>query len=141
MVHGMGAGLAMFVLNLESLSNQRLVYAIDLPGFGRSSRVSFSSDPSDIESEYVECIENWRQNVGLKKMNLLGHSFGGHLTALYSFKYPQNLNTAILAHPWGMTSRNVNADQRRTVPTWVRALAKVLSNFNPLWGLRAAGQE
>jgi len=139
MVHGMGAGLAMFVLNLESLSNQRLVYAIDLPGFGRSSRVSFSSDPSDIESEYVECIENWRQNVGLKKMNLLGHSFGGHLTALYSFKYPQNLNTAILADPWGMTSRNVNADQRRTVPTWVRALAKVLSNFNPLWGLRAAG--
>merc|ERR1712012_833242 len=105
MMHGMGAGLAMFVLNLEPLASNRLVYAIDLPGFGRSSRVKFSSDPDMIESEYVESIENWRKSVGLEKMNLLGHSFGGHLTALYSLKYPENLHSAILADPWGMTER------------------------------------
>jgi len=149
MMHGMGAGLAMFVLNLESLASNRLVYAIDLPGFGRSSRVKFSSDPDMIESEYVESIENWRKSVGLEKMNLLGHSFGGHLTALYSLKYPENLHSAILADPWGMTERPTEPDpkpaevegqpQRRQIPTWVRAIAKVLSHFNPLWGLRAAG--
>jgi hypothetical protein len=32
MVHGMGAGLAMFVLNYDSLASNRLVYAIDLLG-------------------------------------------------------------------------------------------------------------
>ena len=146
LVHGMGAGLAMFVLNLDSLASQgRLVYAIDLPGFGRSSRVRFSPEPEKIEAEYVECLEQWRQRLGLGRIHLLGHSFGGYLTALYSLKYPDSLQTATLADPWGMTPRledtaaQPQGAQRRQVPGWVRALAKVLANFNPLWGLRAAG--
>ena len=146
MVHGMGAGLAMFVLNLGFLSSKRLVYAIDLPGFGRSSRVRFSSNTDEIETEYVECLEKWRKNVGLDKMNLLGHSFGGYLTALYSLKYPDSLNSAILADPWGMTERpedteksGVQQPPRRQIPVWVRTLANLLRHFNPLWGLRAAG--
>ena len=32
MIHGMGAGLAMFALNFDSLAKERMVYAIDLPG-------------------------------------------------------------------------------------------------------------
>lgn len=140
MVHGMGAGLAMFVLNIAALARQRTVYAIDLPGFGRSSRVKFSSEPDKIESEYIECLENWRQQMRLEKMNLLGHSFGGYLTSLYSLKYPGHLNTAILADPWGMTGKPSEPQQpTRPIPGWVRLLARVLSNFNPLWGLRAAG--
>merc|ERR1711892_1325839 len=43
MIHGMGAGLAMFALNIDTLAQDRVVYAIDLPGFGRSSRPGFSS--------------------------------------------------------------------------------------------------
>merc|ERR1719348_249308 len=129
----------MFVLNLESLASNRLVYAIDLPGFGRSSRVKFSSDPDMIESEYVESIENWRKSVGLEKMNLLGHSFGGHLTALYALKYPQNINLAILADPGGMTERPAEVVPRRNIPLWIKALGSVLQHFNPLWGLRASG--
>merc|ERR1711976_443228 len=76
MMHGMGAGLALFVLNYQSLTQDRQVFAIDLPGFGRSSRVNFSQDPAQIESEYVDCLEKWRQNLDLGKINLLGHSFG-----------------------------------------------------------------
>jgi len=140
MVHGMGAGLAMFVLNLAALAANRTVYAIDLPGFGRSSRVRFSSDPDQAESEYVECLEHWRHQMRLEKMNLLGHSFGGYLTSLYSLKYPQHLNTAVLADPWGMTERPSEPVQpARPIPGWVRVLAKLMSNFNPLWGLRAVG--
>merc|ERR1719195_2129435 len=122
-----------------------LVHAIDLPGFGRSSRVRFSPEPEKIEAEYVECLEQWCQRLGLGRIPLLGHSFGGYLTALYSLKYPDSLQTATLADPWGMTPRledtaaQPQGAQRRQVPGWVRALAKVLANFNPLWGLRAAG--
>jgi pimeloyl-ACP methyl ester carboxylesterase len=41
MLHGMGAGLALFSHNFPALSQASVVYAIDLPGFGRSSRVTF----------------------------------------------------------------------------------------------------
>ena len=84
MVHGMGAGLAMFAMNFDTLAQARDVYAVDLPGFGRSSRVNFSSEPGQVEEQYVECFEKWREKTGLTKMSLLGHSFGGYLTALYT---------------------------------------------------------
>ncbi len=32
MIHGMGAGLALFALNYDELAKDRTVYAIDLPG-------------------------------------------------------------------------------------------------------------
>jgi len=139
MVHGMGAGLTMFALNYDSLAKERTVYAIDLPGFGRSSRIQFSSDPGEIEEQYTTCIEQWRKLLGLEKINLHGHSFGGHLTALYALKYPRHLNLAILADPWGMTERPTEVVPRRNIPLWVKALGSVLQHFNPLRGLRASG--
>jgi abhydrolase domain-containing protein 4 len=139
MIHGMGAGLAMFALNFDSLAKHRVVYAIDLPGFARSSRINFSNDPSEIENEYTKCIERWQKALGLKKINLLGHSFGGYLTALYALKYPENINLAVLADPWGMTERPSEVVPRRKLPVWVKALGSVLQHFNPLAGMRAIG--
>ncbi len=89
LVHGMAAGVAFFALNVGELSRERPVYAFDLPGFARSSRPKFSGKAPDAEREYVEAIEAWRKEVGLERMNLLGHSFGGYLSAAYALKYPQ----------------------------------------------------
>jgi hypothetical protein len=72
MVHGLGAGLAMFAMNYGALSRGGPVYALDLPGFARSSRPHFSSDPLLAEEEYVQCLENWRHSLGLHKIHLLG---------------------------------------------------------------------
>ena len=139
MVHGMGAGLAMFAMNFDSLAKDRVVYAIDLPGFGRSTRINFSSESGEVEDQYIYCLEKWREKVGVNKMNLLGHSFGGYLTALYTIKYPQHIHQAILADPWGMTERPAQLASKPNIPGWALALGKVLRNFNPLWSLRASG--
>jgi len=139
MVHGMGAGLAMFALNYDSLAKHRPVYALDLPGFGRSSRVDSPEKTHEIETQYVECLEKWRQSEKLGRMVLLGHSFGGYLTALYCLKYPQNIEHAILADPWGMKERPDPSKNPRVLPLWVKLLSTVLQHFNPLWGLRASG--
>ncbi len=85
MVHGMAAGMAFFARNFADLSRGRTVYAIDLPGFARSSRPRFGDDA---EAEYVAALEAWRAAVGIDRMVLLGHSFGGYLCTAYALNFP-----------------------------------------------------
>lgn len=139
MVHGMGAGLAMFALNLDSLARDRTVYALDLPGFGRSSRVTFGKEPSEIKERLIASLDKWRERLGLDKINLLGHSFGGFLVTNYSLRYPNSVDKLVLADPWGMLAKPADILERWTVPLVFRVLFSVLKNFNPLWGLRASG--
>ncbi|XP_047741669.1 1-acylglycerol-3-phosphate O-acyltransferase ABHD5-like [Hyalella azteca] len=65
------------------------VYAIDILGFGRSSRPKFDSDAVKAEKQFITSIESWRKAMGLDKFILLGHSFGGFLAASYAIKYPE----------------------------------------------------
>ena len=53
----------------------REVYAIDLLGFGRSSRPDFPVSVEGVEEQYVSSLETWRKEVGLDKFILLGNFF------------------------------------------------------------------
>jgi len=138
MLHGMGAGLALFAMNYDELSKSRTVYAVDLPGYARSSRCKFKSNPEEAEAQYVQSIESWRQQLGLDKICLLGHSFGGYLSAAYALKHPEHVSHLILADPWGFPEKP--KEFSRPIPIWIKVLYHVLfKHLNPLAGLRMAG--
>lgn len=96
LLHGFGAGLGFWVLNLDAFAADRPLFAIDLLGYGRSSRSKFSKDAEIIENQYVDSIEKWRQKMGIEKMIILGHSFGGFLSTSYAIKYPERIEHLIL---------------------------------------------
>jgi abhydrolase domain-containing protein 4 len=96
MVHGFAAGIAFWVMNLEEISKDRPLYAIDLPGFGRSARPKFNKEAEEIEQQYVDSIERWREMMGIDKMVLLGHSFGGYLSSAYAMRHPEKVEHLIL---------------------------------------------
>lgn len=133
MVHGFGAGIGFWVMNFDKISEDRPLYAIDLLGFGRSSRPDFSSDPLIVEQQFVDSIENWRKKMDIPKMILLGHSFGGFLATSYSLKHPDKIEHVILADPWGFAEAPTN------LTFWKRTLAKAIKPLKPLWILRASG--
>ncbi len=87
--------------NLDELSKHHTVYAIDLPGFGRSSRVAFTGKtPVEAEKYFVDAIEEWRKSMQIEsKFCLLGHSFGGYLAASYSLTHSDKISHLILADP------------------------------------------
>ncbi|ELT93584.1 hypothetical protein CAPTEDRAFT_162120 [Capitella teleta] len=138
LVHGMGAGVGFWALNLRAFASVRPVHAFDVLGFGQSSRPDFPTDASLAENEFVESIEEWRKSMDLDKFILLGHSLGGFLAASYTIKYPERVKHLILADPWGFPNPPDIADGPR-LPLFIRGIIKVLQSFNPFSFLRAAG--
>ncbi|XP_051984656.1 (Lyso)-N-acylphosphatidylethanolamine lipase-like isoform X1 [Xyrauchen texanus] len=147
MIHGFGGGVGLWIRNLDALSHSRPVYAVDLLGFGRSSRPSFPSDASLAEEQFVSSIEQWRESLGLEHMILLGHSLGGYLATSYTIQYPERVSHLILVDAWGFPERPQSQGsggqgsevKRVSPPRWLKAVASVFSLFNPLAVIRAAG--
>lgn len=139
MLHGFGAGVGFWTLNLDELSKEQKVYAIDLLGFGRSSRPTFPSDGAEAETLFIKSIEEWREKVGIEKFILLGHSFGGYLACAYSLQHPDRVKHLILADPWGIPEKPPPGEQTFEIPRWAKVVAAILSPFNPLAAVRVAG--
>ena len=137
LVHGFGGGVGLWALNIDALSKDRTVYAFDVLGFGRSSRPRLSTDPEEAEAQLVDSIEQWRHQIGVEKFVLLGHSFGGYLASSYALKHPSRVQHLVLADSWGFPEKP--AEFEYALPLWAKVLKAVVTPFNPLAGLRAAG--
>jgi proline iminopeptidase len=117
-------------------SNQ-LVF-IDERGSGRSERVP-DLHQYTVEN-MVEDLEAVRTGLGLDKISLLGHSYGGVLAQAYALKYQQNLNHLVLASTFPSTSKmnEVLAREKAHLPpdklTRLEALEKAgLYGKGALW--------
>ncbi|XP_002665655.3 1-acylglycerol-3-phosphate O-acyltransferase ABHD5 [Danio rerio] len=138
LLHGFGAAVGLWVLNLQALAQAgRPVLALDLLGFGRSSRPVFSTDPQQAEQQQVEALEHWRSQQRVESMILLGHHLGAYISAAYALAYPQRVKHLILVEPWGFSARP--SAPERWVPFWIKVFGAAMNPFNPLALLRLAG--
>jgi len=98
-VHGgPGASHDYFLPYLLPLARHNKVVFIDERGSGQSQKLE---DPSGYTVEnMVEDVESVRQALGLGKISLLGHSYGGALAQAYALKYQANLTHLILGSTW-----------------------------------------
>ena len=138
MIHGFGCGIPQFYKNFDHLHSNRRLYAIDLPGFARSTRVNFTPDAEKCEQEFVNYIEKWREGVGLEKFILLGHSLGAFLSCAYAMRHSNRVRHLILDDPWGFPERP-SEETNRKVPFLFLTASIFMNRFNPFTPLRAAG--
>jgi proline iminopeptidase len=103
-VHGgPGASHDYFLPYLLPLARHNRLIFIDERGSGKSEKLE---DPSGYTVEaMVEDVEAVRQSLGLSKMSLLGHSYGGVLAQAYALKYQQHLTHLILASTFPSTTQ------------------------------------
>ncbi|XP_075734043.1 (Lyso)-N-acylphosphatidylethanolamine lipase isoform X2 [Rhipicephalus microplus] len=130
LVHGYLCGAALWVLNLEALSHRRRVYAIDLLGFGKSSRPTLSSDPEATEAQLALALERWRSRVGLEQFVLLGHSFGAFVASAYALRSPRHVAHLILEDPWGFSESHMPDTAFRLLPWLATAFTRGLKYFS-----------
>ena len=101
-VHGgPGASHDYFLPYLLPLARRHNLIFIDERGSGRSQKLE---DPAGYTIQnMVEDVESVRQALGLSKISLLGHSYGGALAQAYALKYQSNLSHLILGSTWSST--------------------------------------
>src|SRR5438105_6412618 len=99
---GPGASHDYFLPYLLPLARHNRLVFIDERGSGRSQKVE---DPAGYTVEHmVEDVEAVRQALGLGKINLLGHSYGGVLAQAYALKYQKNRTHLILGSTFASTA-------------------------------------
>ena len=97
-LHGGPGGRNCGYARLDALGDQRPVIRYDQLGSGRSGR------PDDLSlwtvERFVEELHVVRQHLGLERMHLLGHSWGGALAAAYVLeKGTEGIESVVLSSP------------------------------------------
>ena len=96
-VHGLGSYLPAYDKLIPELSKNYRCIAIDLPGYGKSSKAPHDGSMSF----YADIIHQFAQKLNLDKFNLAGHSMGGQIGMVYALKWPEELSHLILFAPAG----------------------------------------
>ena len=97
MVHGMGSYLPCWNNNLSPLSEYHRCIAVDLPGYGKSSKDDY---PATMDF-YANVLHEFIQRLDLPYVNLVGHSMGGQIALTFALKYPDAVKKIILSAPAG----------------------------------------
>jgi proline iminopeptidase len=104
---GPGSTHGYFLPYLLPLARHHRLIFLDERGSGRSERLA---DIKGYTLNGMACdVDALRRALKLKKVDVLGHSFGGILAQAYAIKYPSNVTRLILAST-GSSARRIDAD-------------------------------
>ena len=97
-VHGLSSNLDSWKKNLEGLTGNYRCIAMDLPGYGKSSR----SKADYSLAEYAKILNDLVDKLELSNVVLVGHSMGGQIAMHSVLNYPQTYQKLILIAPAGI---------------------------------------
>lgn len=101
LLHGWGASCKTFIDTINLLKEKYTVYAIDLPGFGKSVEPNVAYNLDD----YVELLEVFIKDKNVVMPIIVGHSFGGRIAIKYASK-SKNISKLILIDSAGLKPKN-----------------------------------
>lgn len=96
LVHGIGASLYCWRYLTQYLSHNFTVTAVDLPGFGRSSKLADAAYGLD---DQADRLKEFLDKVGIKKCHVIGSSMGGALSMWLAIKHPKTVQKLVCLAP------------------------------------------
>jgi pimeloyl-ACP methyl ester carboxylesterase len=98
LIHGLGSNAKGWTRNIPELAKKYRVIAVDLPGYGYSSKEYF---PYSL-SWYGEVLIQFLDKVGVDEAVFVGHSMGGQISILTALQYPEKVSKLVLLSPAGV---------------------------------------
>ncbi len=96
-IHGLGSYLPAWKKNIAELSKDYRCIGIDLPGYGKSSKLPHSGKMTF----YAEVVNQFAEALNLENIYIAGHSMGGQIAMVTTLTYPELVKGLILAAPAG----------------------------------------
>ena len=92
LVHGLGMSSRYMVPLIRALAGRAVVYAPDLPGYGRSMNPVRRLRLSELAS----ALDSWMEVAGIEHAVVVGNSLGAQLVAQLALRNPGRVATAVL---------------------------------------------
>ena len=98
LIHGLGSYMPAWSQNVDALAARHRVIAIDLPGFGRSSKANYQYSMEF----FARVVDRVITATEAKNPILVGHSMGGQIAMTHALLFPGRAQRLILVAPAGL---------------------------------------
>lgn len=98
LVHGLASNAGFWRYNIEALSENYRVIAVDLPGYGKSEK----GDLPYGMGFYAQVLANFITQMDLDNVVYVGHSMGGQIGITLAINHPEMISELVLAAPAGI---------------------------------------
>tara|TARA_R110002111_G_scaffold103778_5_gene160952 strand:+ start:7969 stop:8913 length:945 start_codon:yes stop_codon:yes gene_type:complete len=96
--HGLSSNSDAWSKNIAVLKKDYTCIALDLPGYGKSSKPEADYTPSF----FAKTLHQFIEKLDLKNVILVGHSMGGQASIKFAATYPNTIDKLILVAPAGL---------------------------------------
>lgn len=97
LVHGLGSNAKAWLRNIPAWSVDHRVIAVDLPGYGTSSKGDY---PYSLPF-YAQVLTDLMDELELTSATLVGHSLGGQIAMVTALEHPDRVGRLVLVSPAG----------------------------------------
>lgn len=106
LLHGAGVDHALLSWEgvMERLSKRATVYAIDLPGYGKSDALEAIPEEG-FYPYYHHCLEALIDQLKLDRFVLVGLSMGGAIAIRYALEHPEQVCGLVPVDSWGLSEK------------------------------------
>jgi abhydrolase domain-containing protein 6 len=131
LLHGFGGDKDNWTRFSRYLTKRYRVIALDLPGFGESSRVW--TDTYGIATQVMR-VHQYAEEMGLKKIHIAGNSMGGLIAGIYTATYPDEVLSLALLDPIGVIDREPSQLSKEVEKGNNPLIVESVSDYNKLLG-------
>lgn len=124
LIHGATFGWGQWYPNISYLSKYFTVYALDLPGCGKSGYINFYSN--NIFEYWVKTLSIFISKLKINKFSLIGYSTGGFVASKLASKIKHKINKLILVSPVGLGSRTPFKYKLLSIPILEIIITKIV---------------
>ncbi|MBK6921341.1 MAG: alpha/beta hydrolase [Deltaproteobacteria bacterium] len=98
LIHGLGSSMPAWQRNIDALAQRYRVVAIDLPGYGKSTKGNYAYSMAF----FAQAVRGVVRELQLGRVTLVGHSMGGQIAMTYALDYPEDVEALVLTSPAGL---------------------------------------